>query len=152
MYKYFQQYRNFHRIWIVMENVIVKCPDLDFNHIKFITDTFNGLTQHYSIAHALVMPHFYTLSHENNVARNRYLWLLFPFEDQPCNNLRIQCTRTINEYDLKVPMPCIRMMSQINCVDVTMLSQKRLPLATMGKWVITDCFSGFVSSAYQISV
>ena len=42
-----------------------------------------------------------------------------------------------------MPVPHLRVMSQINCGDITMLSQIQieiLSLATMAEWVINDLF------------
>ena len=41
--------------------------------------------------------------------------------------------RTTDEYDITMPVPHARVMSQINYGDVTMLSQKRPSLAAMAK-------------------
>ena len=38
-----------------------------------------------------------------------------------------------------MPVPYVRVTSQINCADVTILSQKRPPLATMAKPAIDNC-------------
>ena len=48
--------------------------------------------------------------------------------------------RTIDEYEVAMPVTHVRMTSQINCGDVTMLSQNRPPLATIVKSAIDDCF------------
>ena len=48
--------------------------------------------------------------------------------------------RIIDEYDVKMPVPHVRVTSLINCGDVTMLSQKRPSLATMAKSAIDNCF------------
>ena len=40
----------------------------------------------------------------------------------------------------QIPVPHVRVASQINCGDVTMLSQKRPSLVTIAKWKITDLF------------
>ena len=48
--------------------------------------------------------------------------------------------RTIDEYDVTMPVSSVRATSQINCSDVTMLNQKRRSLATMAKSAIDDCF------------
>ena len=47
--------------------------------------------------------------------------------------------RTIDEYDVKIQVSHVRVTSQINCDDVTMLSRKRPSLAAMAKWAIDDC-------------
>ena len=49
-----------------------------------------------------------------------------------------------------MPVPNVRVSSQINCDGVAMLSQKRLTLATMAKSVIDNCFSGIVCSGKNI--
>ena len=59
--------------------------------------------------------------------------------------------RTIDKYDVIIPVPCIHVTSQINCGDVTMPSQKRLSLATMAKLAIYDSFSWFVCSGHKIA-
>ena len=59
--------------------------------------------------------------------------------------------RTINEYDVTMPVSYICVTSQINCGDVTILNRKRLSLATMAKSVIDDCFSRIVCSGHQIA-
>ena len=51
----------------------------------------------------------------------------------------ILLSRTIDEYDVTMPVPRVRMTSQINCDDVIMLSQKRPPWATMAKGAMDDC-------------
>ena len=48
--------------------------------------------------------------------------------------------RTINEYDVTMPVPWVQLTSQINCGDVTMLSQKRPLLGTIVNWVIDDLY------------
>ena len=58
--------------------------------------------------------------------------------------------RTIDEYDITMPVSYIRVTSQINCGDVTILNQKRLSLATMAKSAIDNCFSRIVCSGHQI--
>ena len=59
--------------------------------------------------------------------------------------------RTIDEYDVTMPVSYIRVTPQINCNDVTVSNQKRLSLATMAKSVIDNCFSGIVCSGHQIA-
>ena len=59
--------------------------------------------------------------------------------------------RTIDEYDVTIPVSYIRVTSQINCGDVTILNQKRLSLATMAKSAIDNCFSRIVCSGHQIA-
>ena len=46
----------------------------------------------------------------------------------------------------------IRVTSQINCGDVTILNQKRLSLATRAKPAIDNCFGGIEYSGHQIRV
>ena len=46
---------------------------------------------------------------------------------------------TIDKYDVTIPAFRVFMTSQISCGDVTMLGQKRPPLATMAKWALDDC-------------
>ena len=81
-----------------------------------------------------MIPFSCTLSREYRVVRYRYSRLLFTSEDRLCANLRVQ-----EQYDITMPVPRVRVTSQINCDDVTMLSQKRPSLATMAKWAIDDC-------------
>ena len=50
-----------------------------------------------------------------------------------------------------MPVSYIRVMSQFNCGDVTILNQKRLSLATMAKSAIDNCFSRIVCSGHQIA-
>ena len=76
------------------------------------------------------------LSHEYQVVRNRYSWLLFTSED---------------EYDVIMPVPHVRVMSQINCGDVTMLIQKRPYLVAAAKSAI-DFFCVIVSSEHKKSM
>ena len=45
----------------------------------------------------------------------------------------------------------IRVTSQINCGDVTILNQKRLSSAPIAKSAIHNCFSGIVCSGHQIA-
>ena len=60
------------------------------------------------------------------------------------------CTgRTIDEYDVTIPVSYICVTSQISCGDITILSQKRLSLGTMAKSAIENCFSGIVCSGHQ---
>ena len=77
----------------------------------------------------------YMLSREYRVARYRYSRLLFTSEDRLCAKLRVQWQ---DKYDVTIPVFRVRMTSQINCGDVTMLGQKRPPLATMAKWALGD--------------
>ena len=58
--------------------------------------------------------------------------------------------RTIDEYDVLMPVSYIRVTSQINCGDVTILNQKRLSLATMAKSAVDNYFSRIVCSGHQI--
>ena len=60
--------------------------------------------------------------------------------------------RTIDEYDVTMPVSYIRMTSQTNCGDVTILNQKSLSLATMAKSAIDNCFSRIVCSGRQIEI
>ena len=46
--------------------------------------------------------------------------------------------RTIDEYNVTMSVPRVRMTSQINCDDVKMLIRKRPSLALMAKWAIDD--------------
>ena len=46
----------------------------------------------------------------------------------------------MDEYDVTMSVPHVRLTSQINYGDVTMLSQIMPSLATMTKWVIDDLF------------
>ena len=48
--------------------------------------------------------------------------------------------RTIGVYDVTMPVTSVRVTSQINCSDVTMLNQKRPSLATTAKSAIDICF------------
>ena len=57
----------------------------------------------------------------------------------------------IDEYDVTMLVTYIRMTSQINCGDVTILNQKRLPLATTAKSAIDNCFGGIECSEHQIA-
>ena len=74
----------------------------------------------------------YTLNCEYWVVRNRYSRLLFTCEDRLCAKLRVQKQSTNS--NVTMPVPHVRVTSQINCGDVTMLSQKRPSLATL-----SDC-------------
>ena len=60
-------------------------------------------------------------------------------EDRLCADLRVQ-EQSIDEYDVTMPVSYIRVTSQINCGDVTILNQKRLSLATMAISAIDNCF------------
>ena len=57
---------------------------------------------------------------------------------------------TIDEFDVTMPLNNIRVTSQINCGDVTILSQKRLFLAPMAEPAIDNCCNGFVCSGHLI--
>ena len=70
------------------------------------------------------------------MARNWCSHLLLCSEDRFCANLRVQ----EHEYDVTMLVPYVRVTSQNNCGDVTILSQKRPSLATMAKSAIDDCF------------
>ena len=59
--------------------------------------------------------------------------------------------RTIDEYDVTMPVPHVRVTSQINSGDVTMLSQKRPPFVIMAISTIDNCFSGFLCSRHKIA-
>ena len=59
--------------------------------------------------------------------------------------------RTIDKYDITMPAPHVRVTSQINCGDVTMLIQKRPSSATMAKSAINNWFSEIVCSGHKIS-
>ena len=99
----------------------------------------------------MMMPSMYisyTLSRENRVVRYPYSWLLFTSKDRLRPFAR---ARTIDEYGVTMPVSYIRVTSQINCGDVTILNQKRLSLATMAKSAIVNCFSGIVCSGHQIA-
>ena len=61
------------------------------------------------------------------------------------------CARTIDEYDVTILVPYIRMTSQINSGDVTILNQKRLSLATTAKSAIDNCFGGIECSGHEIA-
>ena len=91
---------------------------------------------------------FYTLSREYRVVRNRYSRLLFTGEDRLLR--QIARARTIDEYDVEMLVPHVRETSQINCGDVTMLSQKRPSSAKMAKSAIDNCFSEIVCSGHKI--
>ena len=54
---------------------------------------------------------------------HQWRWLLCQFAS----------ATTIHEYDITMPVPYIHVMAQIKCGDVTILSQKRPSLATIGK-------------------
>ena len=47
--------------------------------------------------------------------------------------------KTIDEYDVTMLVPRYRVTSQINCDDVTMLSQNGQSLATIAKWANDVC-------------
>ena len=64
---------------------------------------------------------------------------------------QIARARTIDEYDVTMPVSYIRVTSQINCGDVTILNQKRPSLATMANSAIDNCFNGIVCSGHQIA-
>ena len=66
----------------------------------------------------------YTLSREYRVVRYRYPRLLFTSEDHLPQFSR---ARTIDEYDVRMPVPNVRVTSHIKCGDVTTLSQKDRP-------------------------
>ena len=59
-------------------------------------------------------------------------------------------TRTNDKYDVIIAVAHVRVMSQIRCGDVTMLSQKRPSSATMVKSAIDTCFSGIVCSGHEM--
>ena len=59
--------------------------------------------------------------------------------------------RTIDEYDVTMLVSYIRVTSQINCGDVTILNQKRLSLATTAKSAIDNCFGGIECWGHQIA-
>ena len=82
------------------------------------------------------MIHSYSLSHEYQVVRNLYSWLLFTSED----GHQFACARIIDKYDVTMSVPRICVMSQISCGDITTLSRKRPSLATMARWAIHNCF------------
>ena len=48
--------------------------------------------------------------------------------------------RTVDDYDVTMVIPYLHETSQIDCGDVTMLSQKKPSLATMAKSEIDNCF------------
>ena len=56
----------------------------------------------------------------------------------------------IDEFDVTMALNNIRVTSQINCGDVTILSQKRLFLTPMAKPAIDNCCNGFVCSGHLI--
>ena len=60
-------------------------------------------------------------------------------------------TRIIDDYDCTMSVPPVCVTSQIKCVDMTMLSQKRPSLVTMEKWAIDDCFCEIVCSGHDMS-
>ena len=57
--------------------------------------------------------------------------------------------RTIDQYDVTMLVSYIRVTSQINCGDVTILNQKRLSLTTTAKSAIDNCFGGIECSGHQ---
>ena len=59
--------------------------------------------------------------------------------------------RTIDEYDVTMLVSYIRVTSQINGGDVTILNQKRLSSATTAKSAIDNCFGGIECSGHQIA-
>ena len=59
--------------------------------------------------------------------------------------------RTIDEYDVTMLVSYIRVTSQINCGDVTILNQKSLSLATTAKSAIDNCFGEIERSGHQIA-
>ena len=67
----------------------------------------------------------YTLSREYQVTENWYVR-----------------TRTIDKYDITMPLPRICMTPHIKYNDVTMLDQRRPLFPTMAKWAIDICFYG----------
>ena len=56
--------------------------------------------------------------------------------------------RTIDKYDVTIPVPHVHVMSQINCGDVTMLIQKRMSLAATAKPAM-DIFCVIVCSEHN---
>ena len=72
-----------------------------------------------------------TLSREYWVVRNRYSQLLFTYFDRLCANLRVQ--RAIDKYDVTMPVARVRVTSQINYGDITMISQKKVVLGDNGE-------------------
>ena len=87
---------------------------------------------------AFAMEISYTLSREYRVVRNRYSRLLSPKWRSPfCQFAR---ARTIDDYDVTMPVTGVRVASQINYSDVTMLNQKKTSLATMAKSAVDNYF------------
>ena len=72
----------------------------------------------------------YTVSREYRVVRNRisrcYSLVKIAFSTI--------FTKTIDEYNVTMPVPRLRVASQINSGHATMLSQERPSLATIAKW------------------
>ena len=78
----------------------------------------------------------YALSREYRVAGFRYSRLVFTSEDRLCANLNVQW----QSMNMTKAVSSVRVTSQVNCGDVTMLSQKGPSLATMAKSAIDNCF------------
>ena len=64
---------------------------------------------------------------------------------------QIARARTIDEYDVTIPLSHIHVTSHVNCDDITILSPNRLSLVTMVKSMIDNCLNEIVWSGHQIA-
>ena len=85
------------------------------------------------------------------MAGNRYSRLLSTRHKWKSTLRQCVRTKTVDEYDVTMPAPRVRVTSHIYCGDVIILSQRRPCLITKLKWTIDDCFSRCMCSWYKIA-
>ena len=113
-----------------------------------------GRRQYYTYCKVLPLIYWmwnsfsYTLSREYRVVRSIFAAVIHQWRSPLRQFAR---ARTIDEYDVTMPVAYIRVTSQINCGDVTILSQKILSLATMANSAIDNWISRIVCSWHQIA-
>ena len=65
--------------------------------------------------------------------------------------MQFACTRTIDEYEVTMPVARVHVTSQINCGDVTMLSQKKRPRRQWRNERSMIALRGTVCSGHKIA-
>ena len=129
-----------HNLTLALEQLTLSCwIHFRRQEIKFV---FPIIPQHCSswnnFSYKTRIHPFYTVSREYRVIGDRYSQLLFTSEDRLCTNLHVQ------EQLTNMTSQCIRVTSQINCGDVTMLGHQWRNEQSM------TVFSGVVYSGHKI--
>ena len=98
------------------ESVSVSSMTILRNWMPFGIKTLSDKNENFHLKYKAFFS--YTLSCEYRVVINKYSRLLFTSEDRLWANLRVPRARTIDEYDVTMPVSYIRRTSEINCSDV----------------------------------